>query len=79
MLFQLRLISFILIIVIIAKTLIWGDPVGGWPSMACIMFFVGGIQLFCTGIIGEYLAKAYLETKKRPIYIIREPEKGKDE
>ena len=73
------LISFILIIVIIAKTLIWGDPVGGWPSMACIMFFVGGIQLFCTGIIGEYLAKAYLETKKRPIYIIRETEKGKDE
>ena len=73
------LISFILIIVIIAKTLIWGDPVGGWPSMACIMFFVGGIQLFCTGIIGEYLAKAYLETKKRPIYIIRETEKEKDE
>ncbi len=73
------LISFILIVVIIAKTLIWGDPVGGWPSMTCIMFFVGGIQLFCTGIIGEYLAKAYLETKKRPIYIIRETEKGKDE
>lgn len=70
-------IAFILIIFIIAKTLIWGDPVGGWPSMACIMFFVGGIQLFCTGIIGEYLAKTYLETKHRPVYIIKETEKDK--
>lgn len=73
-------IAAILIIVIIAKTLIWGDPVGGWPSMACIMFLVGGIQLFCTGIIGEYLAKTYLETKNRPIYIIKETEQdGKKE
>ena len=68
-------IAFILIIFIIVKTLIWGDPVGGWPSMACIMFFVGGVQLFCTGIIGEYLAKTYLETKHRPVYIIKETEK----
>jgi len=69
-------IAFILIIFIIAKTLVWGDPVGGWPSMACIMFFVGGIQLFCTGIIGEYLAKTYLETKHRPVYIVKETEKN---
>lgn len=68
--------AFILIIVIIVKTLVWGDPVGGWPSMACIMFLVGGIQLFCTGIIGEYLAKTYLETKKRPIYIIKETDES---
>lgn len=68
-------IAFILIIFIIVKTLVWGDPVGGWPSMACIMFFVGGIQLFCTGIIGEYLAKTYLETKHRPVYIVKETEK----
>ena len=68
-------IAFALIIFIIVKTLVWGDPVGGWPSMACIMFFVGGIQLFCTGIIGEYLAKTYLETKHRPIYIVKETEK----
>ena len=67
-------IAFILIIFIIVKTLVWGDPVGGWPSMACIMFFVGGIQLFCTGIIGEYLAKTYLETKHRPVYIVKETE-----
>ena len=69
------IIAFILIVVIIVKTLIWGDPVGGWPSMACIMFFVGGLQLLCTGIIGEYLAKTYLETKGRPIYIVKETEK----
>lgn len=68
------MIAFILIIVIVVKTLVWGDPVGGWPSMVCIMFFVGGIQLFCTGIIGEYLAKTYLETKHRPVYIIKETE-----
>ena len=68
-------IAFILILVIVIKTLVWGDPVGGWPSMVCIMFLVGGVQLFCTGIIGEYLAKTYLETKKRPIYIVKETER----
>lgn len=66
------IIAFIMIVVIIVKTLIWGDPVGGWPSLVCIIFMVGGIQLFCTGIIGEYLAKTYLETKNRPLYIIKE-------
>ena len=66
------LISFIMIIVIIVKTLTLGDPTSGWPSLVCIIFFVSGIQLFCLGIIGEYLAKTYLETKKRPIYIIKE-------
>ena len=65
-------ISFIMIIVIIVKTLCFGDPVSGWPSMTCIIFFVSGIQLFCIGIIGEYLSKTYLETKKRPIYIVKE-------
>ena len=68
-------VAFIMIVVIIVKTLIWGDPVGGWPSMVCIMAFLSGIQLFCTGIIGEYLAKTYLETKGRPIYIVKETEK----
>ncbi len=69
-------IAFIMIIVIICKTLIWGDPVGGWPSLACIIIFVSGIQLFFMGIFGEYLAKTYLETKKRPIYIVKETEVG---
>ena len=70
-------IAFIMIIVIIFKTLVWGDPVSGWPSLACIIIFVSGIQLFFMGIFGEYLAKTYLETKKRPIYIVKETEKGK--
>lgn len=70
-------VSFIMIIIIIAKTIIFGDPVDGWPSLVCIIFFLSGVQLFATGIIGEYLAKTYLETKKRPIYIIRETEKGR--
>lgn len=66
------LIAFLMISVIIAKTLIWGDPVAGYPSLICAIFFMGGIQLFCLGILGQYLSKTYLETKKRPIYIIRE-------
>ncbi|MBQ8219543.1 MAG: glycosyltransferase family 2 protein [Bacilli bacterium] len=66
------LISFIMIIVIIIKTIVFGDPTSGWPSMVCIIFFVSGVQLFCLGIIGQYLSKTYLETKKRPIYIIKE-------
>ena len=66
------LIAFILIIVIIVRTLVFGDPTSGWPSLACIIFFVSGIQLFSIGIIGEYLAKTYLETKHRPIYIIKD-------
>ena len=66
------IISFIMILFIIIKTLIYGDPVSGWPSLVCIIFMVSGIQLFCMGIMGEYLAKTYLETKKRPIYIVRE-------
>ncbi len=66
------LIAFIAILVIIFKTLVYGDPVSGWPSTVCIIFLVSGIQLFCTGIIGQYLSKTYLETKNRPIYIIKE-------
>lgn len=66
------LIAFIIIIVIIVKTLIFGDPTSGWPSLACIIFMVSGIQLLCLGVIGQYLAKVYLEVKNRPIYIVRE-------
>ena len=66
------LISFIMIIVIIVKTLAFGDPTSGWPSMVCIIFFVSGVQLFCIGVMGEYLAKMYLEVKNRPIYVIKE-------
>lgn len=69
------IVSFIAIIFIIVKTIIFTDPVGGWPSLVCILLFMSGIQLLCMGIIGKYLAKTYLETKKRPIYIIKETEK----
>ena len=62
-------VSFLMVGVIVIRTLIWGDPVSGWPSLACIIMFLGGVQLFCIGILGQYLAKAYLETKHRPIYI----------
>lgn len=68
------LVSFIMILVIIAKTLMYGDPVSGWPSTVCIIFMVSGIQLFCMGIMGQYLSKTYLETKNRPIYIVKETE-----
>lgn len=66
------LISFLMIIFIIIRTLIYGDPVSGWPSLVCIIFMVSGIQLFCMGIMGQYLARTYMETKNRPLYIIKE-------
>ena len=66
------LVAFILIIIIIVKTLLLGDPTSGWPSLVCIIFLVSGIQLFSLGIIGQYLSKTYLEVKKRPIYIVKE-------
>lgn len=65
-------VAFLMIVVIVVKTLAFGDPVGGWPSLACITLFLGGIQLLCIGILGQYLAKTYLETKHRPIYIVAE-------
>lgn len=66
------IISFLLILVIIGKTIIFGDPTSGWPSLVCIIFMLSGIQLFFLGIIGQYLAKTYLEVKQRPIYIIKD-------
>ena len=65
-------ISFLMVVVIAARTLIFGDPVAGWTSLVCIVFLVGGVQLFCMGILGQYLSKTYLETKRRPIYIVKE-------
>jgi len=65
-------LSFLLVMVIIVKTLLFGDPVAGWPSLACMIMFIGGLQLFCIGILGQYLAKTYMEVKNRPICIIAE-------
>ncbi len=66
------IISFLMIIFIIGKTLMFGDPAIGWPSLVCIIFMLSGIQLFFLGIIGQYLAKTYLEVKQRPIYIVKD-------
>lgn len=65
-------VAAVAIIFIVFRTLMFGDPVSGWPSLVCIILFIGGIQLFCLGIVGEYLAKTYTEIKNRPIYICRE-------
>ena len=70
------LIAFVFILVVLVKTLAFGDPVGGWPSMICVILFLGGVQLLCIGILGQYLSKTYLETKRRPIYLVRETEEG---
>ena len=63
-------IAFLFILFIIIRKLIFGDPVDGWPSLVCIITLIGGIQLFCMGIMGQYIAKTYMEVKKRPHYII---------
>jgi len=66
------------IVFIIVRKLLFGDPVDGWASTVCIITFVGGIQLFCMGIMGQYLAKTYLETKHRPIYIVADTNIARD-
>ena len=66
------LIAFFMVLFVIVRKLIFGDPVAGWASTVCIILFIGGIQLLCMGIIGQYLAKTYMEVKKRPNYIIAE-------
>ncbi|MBQ9590720.1 MAG: glycosyltransferase family 2 protein [Butyrivibrio sp.] len=66
------LLAFIFIIFIIVRKLIYGDPTSGWPSLVCIISLVSGVQLFCLGIVGQYLSKTYLEVKKRPMYIVKE-------
>lgn len=65
-------LSFVAIIIEIIRALVFGDPVAGWPSLVCIITFIGGIQLFCMGIMGQYIAKTYMEVKRRPHYIVKE-------
>ena len=71
------LVAFLMIAVVIIKTLVFGDPTSGWPSLVSIMLLIGGLQFLVIGILGQYIAKTYLETKNRPIYIIKETEKTK--
>ena len=70
------LIAFAFVAVVLVKTLVLGDPVGGWPSTMCVILFLGGVQLLCIGILGQYLARTYLEAKRRPVYLVRETEEG---
>lgn len=64
--------AFIFIVIIVVRTLVFGDPTAGWPSMICVLLLVSGVQLLCIGILGQYVAKTYLETKRRPLYLIQE-------
>lgn len=70
------LVSFIAIIFVVVRRLLFGDPVAGWASTICIIVFIGGIQLMSLGIMGQYIAKTYMETKHRPHYIISETNKS---
>ena len=64
--------AFLMIVFIIVRKLIFGDPVSGWPSLVCIILMTSGVNFFCTGILGQYLAKTYMEVKRRPIYLVKE-------
>lgn len=65
-------LAFLLIVITIVRKLAYGDPTSGWPSLVCIISLVSGVQLFCLGIVGQYLSKTYMEVKKRPIYLVKE-------
>ena len=65
-------LAFAMIAFTIFRKIVFGDPVSGWPSLVCIISLVSGVQLFCLGILGQYLSKTYMEVKKRPIYLIKE-------
>ena len=74
----LTMVSFFAIVFVVVRALLLGDPVAGWPSLVCIITFIGGIQLFCMGIMGQYIAKTYMEVKRRPHYIIKETNRTKN-
>ena len=65
-------LALVMIVVVIVRTLVFGDPTSGWPSLVCIMLLLSGIQMLGIGVVGQYLAKTYLETKHRPIYLVRQ-------
>lgn len=68
-------LSFLALVVIIVRKLCFGDPVDGWASTICVIIFMGGIQLFCMGVMGQYVAKTYMEAKHRPHFIVTETNK----
>lgn len=65
-------LAFLYMIYILIKTIIWGDPVGGFPTLISVILFLGGLQLLALGIIGEYIGRIFKESKKRPVYLVRE-------
>lgn len=65
-------LAFLLIIFTIVRKTLYGDPTSGWPSLVCIISLISGVQLFCLGIVGQYLSKTYMEVKKRPAYLVKE-------
>ena len=65
-------LAFVFVIFIFVRALLYGDPVAGWPSMVCIILFIGGVQLLCVGIMGQYMSKMYMEVKDRPKYLVKE-------
>ena len=72
------LVAFVIIVVTIVRKLLLGEPTCGWPSLVCIIMMVSGVQLFCLGIVGQYLSKTYMEVKRRPIYLVREEVEGQE-
>ena len=67
-------LAFVMILFVVVRALIFGDPTSGWPSMVCIILLVSGVQMLCLGVLGQYLSKTYMEVKERPLYVIREEE-----
>ena len=72
LIFVFCVLAFVAIVFIIVRKILFGDPVSGWPSLVCIILLVSGVQLFCLGILGQYLSKTYMEVKKRPVYLVKE-------
>ena len=68
-------LAFIMMVLIVIRTLVFGDPTSGWPSLMTVILFLGGFQLLTIGILGKYIGKIFLETKNRPVYVIKEKSK----
>lgn len=66
------MMAFVFMIFIFVRAMIYGDPVAGWPSMMCIISLIGGVQLLCIGIMGQYMSKMYMEVKNRPKYLVKD-------
>ncbi len=75
--FLMTIIAFVMLVFIVIRKILFGDPVAGWASTMCVIIFIGGIQLFCLGVMGQYIGKSYMETKGRPHYIVSDTN-GKD-